>query len=463
VIADPTDRTTSSGHRVRCITTPVKRASTWLLVAAGLLVCAPVALAGPPDRYEVRTIVAGLEAPTALAYAPDGRLFVAEKTGRVTVFAQGRLHEFLDLSDEVNHFSDRGLNNLAIDERGRLYLFFTEELRMDDPDKGHPAGGRLIRVEALENDPNRADPESRVTLLSGFDSHGPWHSVGGLDFDERGNLVVAFGDGSPYYPQEFSAAGLVAYDSTSMSGKVLRINPENGRGVPSNPEYRPQQPDSVRSKIIAIGFRMPYRLTVDQATDEIYVGDVGTDQYEEIDLVPGTVSEPPNYGWPCYEGGDDGQPVRRYPDESYCVTNFFSATNEDALTTAPAYAYSGEGGAAIVVGPQYAGEAYTDELDGKLVFADFIRDRFFTYDDGEVVDFGTPSDWGGPTDIAVTPRGTLAYTALLSGEVDEIVYLGGNEDSSSTRVLPWIIVALGLSGVAVASVYTIRRQRRSRM
>ncbi len=439
----------------------MKRASTWLLLAAGLIVCAPAALAGPPDRYEVRTIVAGLEAPTALAYAPDGRLFVAEKTGRVTVFAQGRLHEFLDLSDEVNHFSDRGLNNLAIDERGRLYLFFTEELRMDDPDKGHPAGGRLIRVEALENDPTRADPESRVTLLSGFDSHGPWHSVGGLDFDERGNLVVAFGDGSPYYPQEFSAAGLVAYDSTSMSGKVLRINPENGRGVPSNPEYRPQQPDSVRSKIIAIGFRMPYRLTVDGATDEIYVGDVGTDQYEEIDLIPGTVPEPLNYGWPCYEGGDDGKPVRRYPDESYCVTNFFSATNEDTLTTSPAYAYSGEGGAAIVVGPQSAGEAYTDELDGKLVFADFIRDRFFTYDDGEVVDFGTPSDWGGPTDIAVTPRGTLAYTALLSGEVDEIVFLGGNEDSSSTAV-PWIIVALGLSGVAVASVYTIRRQRRSR-
>ena len=218
-----------------------------------------------------------------------------------------------------------------------------------------------------------------------------------------------------------------------MSGKVLRINPENGRGVPSNPEYRPQQPDSVRSKIIAIGFRMPYRLTVDGATDEIYVGDVGTDQYEEIDLIPGTVPEPLNYGWPCYEGGDDGKPVRRYPDESYCVTNFFSATNEDTLTTSPAYAYSGEGGAAIVVGPQYAGEAYTDELDGKLVFADFIRDRFFTYDDGEVVDFGTPSDWGGPTDIAVTPRGTLAYTALLSGEVDEIVYLGGNEDSVLVR------------------------------
>lgn len=453
----------AGAHLLRCITTPVKRVSTWAVLAACLGVAAPAALGGPPGNYEIRTIVSNLEAPTALAYAPDGRLFVAEKTGRVVVFAQGRLHEFLDLSDEVNHFSDRGLNNLAIDERGRVYLFFTEELRMDDPDQGHPAGGQLIRVEALENDLNRADPESRVTLLSGFDSRGPWHSVGGLDFDEQGNLVVAFGDGSPYYPQEFSAAGLVAYDPTSMSGKVLRINPENGRGVPTNPGYRPQQPDSVQSKIIAIGFRMPYRLTVDQATGEIYVGDVGTDQYEEIDLVPSTVSEPPNYGWPCYEGGDDGEPVQRYPDESYCVTNFFSATNEDALTTAPAYAYSGKGGAAIVVGPQYAGEAYTDELDGKLVFADFIRDRFFTYDDGEVVDFGTPSDWGGPTDIAVTPRGTLAYTALLSGEVDEIVYLGGNEDSSSTGVLPWIIVALGLSGVAVASVYTIRKQRRSRM
>jgi glucose/arabinose dehydrogenase len=422
-------------------------------------------MAGPPEHYEIRTIVSGLEAPTALAYGPDGRLFIAEKTGRVTLFAQGKLHEFLDLSDEVNHFSDRGLNNLIVDERGRVYLFFTEELRTDDPDKQHPAGGRLIRVEVSKSRPNRADPESRVTLTSGFDSHGPWHSVGGLDFDTRGNLVLAFGDGSPYYPKEFSAAGLIAYDLTSPSGKILRIDPDNGHGVPLNPSYQAERPDSVKSKIIASGFRMPYRLTVDRDTDAIYVGDVGTDQYEEIDLIPDSIAEPPNYGWPCYEGGGDGEPVRRYLEEPYCVSHYYSAADEEQLTTAPLYAYSGTGGAALVVGPQYSAGPYPDEFDGKLVFADFIRDRFWTYADGEVADFGTPSEWGGPTDIDVTPQGTLVYTAFLSGQVNEIVYVGGEADGSSfyTDAVPWILLALGTSGVVLAFVYWSRRRGRSQV
>lgn len=417
-------------------------------------------MAGPPDDFEIRTIVAGLEAPTALAYGPDGRLFIVEKTGRVTVFAQGKLHEFLDLSDEVNHFSDRGLNNLIVDERGRVYLFFTEELRTDDPDKGHPASGRLIRVEASTSRPNRADPESRVTLISGFDSHGPWHSVGGLDFDARGNLLVGFGDGSPYYPKEFSAAGLVAYDPESLSGKILRIDPENGHGVPSNPDYEPDRPNSVRSKVVALGFRMPYRITVDRATGASYVGDVGTDQYEEIDLIPAGAEEALNYGWPCYEGGADGEPVRRYPDDPHCVSNYFSAEDEDRLTEAPLYAYSGEGGAALVLGPHYTGGPYPDELDGALVFADFIRDRFWTYTDGEVADFGAPSDWGNPTDIETTPAGTLAYTTFLSGEVNEIVYLGGEGDSSPSAVT-WVLLVLGGCVVALAVVFWKRTRRRS--
>jgi glucose/arabinose dehydrogenase len=439
----------------------VKRLAVPIALVVGVLQLVPTATAGPPTRFELQPIVSGLEDPTALAYGPDGRLFIAQKSGLVLVFARNRLHEFLDLSDEVNHFSDRGLNNLIVDERGRVYLFFTEELRPDDPDKGHPAGGRLIRVEASKGDPNRADPESRVTLLSGFDSRGPWHSVGGLDFDPQGSLVVAFGDGSPYYPAEFSAAGLVAYDPTSMSGKVLRIDPETGRGVPGNPNYPPDQPDSVPSKIIASGFRMPYRVTVDPVTGEIYVGDVGTDQYKEIDLVPASISQPPNYGWPCYEGGADGEPVPRYEDEPYCVSHFFSAPDGDQLTTAPAHAYSGEGGAALVVGPQYRGGPYPDELDGKLVFADFIQDRFAMYVDGSATDFGSPSDWGGPTDIAVTPAGTLAYTAFLAGQVNEIVYVGG-EGETSFRVLPWLIVALGGLGLVLGLVWSLRSRRRER-
>jgi glucose/arabinose dehydrogenase len=421
-------------------------------------------MAGPPEHFAIRTIVSGLDEPTAVAYGPDGRVFITEKWGRVKVLAHGKVHEFLDLRDEVNATDDRGLNNLIIDKRGRLYLFFTEELRPDDPDRRHPAGGRLIRIEASARNPNRADPESRVTLISGFDSRGPWHSVGGLDFDKKGNLVLAFGDGAPYHPKDFSAAGLVTYDLDALNGKVLRIDAESGHGIPMNPYFDADRPDSVRSKVIARGFRMPYRLVVDRVTGTIYVGDVGTDQYEEIDLIPVSAAQPDtelNYGWPCYEGGAEGEPVRRYLDESACVSNYYSAANERQLTKAPLYAYSGKGGAALILGPLYRGGPYPEAFDGKLVFADWVRDRFWTYADGEVADFGS-EDWGAPTDIEVTPDGTIAYTAFsyignapTRGQVKEIVYLG----RSGTVVAPWMFAALGASVVVLAFVYWKRRRR----
>jgi hypothetical protein len=79
--------------------------------------------------------------------------------------------------------------------------------------------------------------------------------------------------------------------------------------------------------------------------------------------------------------------------------------------------------------------------------------------DGSATDFGSPSDWGGPTDIAVTPAGTLAYTAFLAGQVNEIVCVGG-EEQTSFRVLPWLIVALGGLGLVLGLVWSVRSRRR---
>jgi glucose/arabinose dehydrogenase len=434
---------------------------TLSVAAVGALALASAGWGGPPRGFEVQTIVSGLETPTALAYAPDGRIFITQKRGLVRVWADGRLHDFLDLRDEVNDYADRGLNNLTVDDRGRVYLFFTEELRKDDPDKVHPAGGRLIRVEALADDPNKADPASRVTLLSGFDSRGPWHSVGGLTFDRQGNLVLGLGDGSLYYPKEITAAALATYDLDSLNGKILRIDPDTAQGVPGNPYYDPARPDTVRSKVIARGVRMPYRITVEPASGNAFVGDVGSDRWEEIDLVPSSPTDPDrqlNFGWPCYEGGDSGAPEPRYPDLPECVSRYYSK-DDDTLTVAPQYAYRGDAHAALVLGPLLSGGAFPAGYAGRLVYADFVRDRFWTYRDGESFEFGAPGGWGGPTDVDETPQGTLAYTAFLKGRVNEIVYVGG--EGTSAVVLVGVLLAALAGGVIL--ILVLRRRSPGRI
>ena len=439
------------------------RVLVWTAFAA-LAVAVPCTRAAPPEDFKLRTIVRGLETPTAFAYAPDGRVFITEKRGVVRVLSKRKLRTFLDLRDEVNEFSDRGLNNLIIDAKGRLYLFFTEELRPDDPDELHPAAGRLIRIEPSKDNRNRADPKTRRTLISGFESTGPWHSVGGLDFDSRGNLIVGFGDGSPYYPKEISEAAIrQVYDPSSLSGKILRIDPDNGHGVVANPLFDPGRANDVASKVIARGFRMPYRLTAD--ADAIFVGDVGTDQYEEINIIElpsDTTKADVNYGWPCYEGGDKDKPVRRYVEQSICISRFYSIEDGDDLTAAPAYAYRAKGGAAIVLGPIYRGSTYPSEYEDTLFFSDYVRDRFWTFDDGDASDFGTPGEWGRPTDVGVTPAGNLAYTASATGLVIEIIHPGGDEeDHTSSNATAWI--AGGVGGLTILALGILLWRRRVKL
>jgi glucose/arabinose dehydrogenase len=157
------------------------------MAGALTLTGAPSALAGPPEGFSLQTVAAGLDQPTAFAFAPDGRVFVAEKAGRVVVVSGGSVAgTFIDLRDQTNSHLDRGLIGLALDpdfaQNRRVYLSFTEELRPDDPDRAHTAGGRLIRVAASAANGNVADLATRVDMITDFESQGETHSVGGIRF-----------------------------------------------------------------------------------------------------------------------------------------------------------------------------------------------------------------------------------------------------------------------------------------
>ena len=411
-------------------------------VAALLLSTAP-AFAGPPVSFTKTTVVSGFTLPTAFAYAPDGRIFIAEKSGVVRVVDGGVSRVFLDLSAETNEFADRGLLGLTLDPAfaasGLVYLYHTVELDPAHPDSAAPMMGEVIRIRQSFADRNVADPTTRVTIVAGFEQHHFSHSGGCLRFDASGRLLVGLGDGSS--PNEVDPLALHTYDLDSLNGKIVRIDPLSGDGVADNPYYDPAHPEATRSKVLARGFRNPFRFGIEPASGDLYVGDVGWNDWEEVNRVPlawSNADRELDFGWPCYEGvtGSSAQQPGYANDASTrptCLTIFPPDEGGSGPgATAALYSYhhseaGGANGSSVTGGVFYSGGAYPATYAGRYFFADYARDRFQTLTPAGVVeDFGIPGGWGNPVDIQLAPNGNVAYLGIGDGALHEIVHTGGN-------------------------------------
>jgi glucose/arabinose dehydrogenase len=405
-------------------------------------------VSGLPAGFSVSTVQGNLDqggggGPTAFAYAPDGRIFVARKTGVLNVWDHGVQHTYIDLRDEVNSYQSRGFIGFALDPHfstnGRVYLLFTQELNPGNPDSPAPAGGQLISLTNKPGQPDVADPASRVTLMTGFDSQATLHSVAGLRFGIDGSLFVGLGDGNGNGVG--TGTSIKALDLDQLNGKILRIDPVTGNGVPSNPYYVASSPGSVRSRVFARGFRNPFRFTVDPTSGTLYVGDVGWNTWEMFQVFPLAVSNPNvtrDAGWPCYEGGNGVSLVQ--PDYASapstaptCHTIYTPAqggTGQGAL--APLYGYrhddpGGENGSAIAGGPRYMGTAnYPSSYIGKVFIGDYARSRVQTIDlsTRAVTTFGTQGTWGNPVDMQIAPDGNIALLEFGPASLQEIVFSG---------------------------------------
>ncbi len=150
----------------------------------------------------------------------------------------------------------------------------------------------------------------------------------------------------------------------SLSGKILRINPLNGSGLPDNPFYD-GQPDSNRSKVYQYGLRNPFRFSVIPGTGQIMVGDVGWTQWEEINV--GTAGM--NFGWPYFEGAN-GNNARTIGYQDLPEAQAFYASNQ--IVTAPVYAFNhaADGMNALIMGAFYNGNAYPAEYRSSIFFND---------------------------------------------------------------------------------------------
>ncbi len=376
-----------------------------------------------PDGFSVKQIANGFKEPTAFAFAPDGRIFVAEKSGLLkqlrpndgVIYGQ----PVLDLRDEVNDFVDRGLVGLAVDpdflHNGQIYLLYAYDAPTDAPDADGPRTGRLVRYTLNQLSTTEWGDTIRKAsakiLLDDFQSDTMNHSVGTVRFGSDGNLFVSLGDGSLSTTPDQRA--LRAQQLDNIQGKLLRIDRE-GNGVPGNPFFDAAQTHSARSRIWAYGFRNPFRFAIHPQSNIPYVGNVGWFTHESLDrAVAGA-----NFGWPCVEGPLNQPEFQSSPTCAGIDTN---------TVTHSEYTYThNQANASITGGAFNTGQNFPSNMRGDLFFGDYATQLLYhaTLDKNgnisAVEQFANAV--GEPVDFAFGPDGALYYLSIYSRGLNRVGY-----------------------------------------
>ena len=327
-------------------TTPTDALRRLTSALALSLACACAALAQDP-QLSFAPFASGFSQPLDVTHAGDGsgRLFVVEKTGRIRVLdaAGAPLGVFLDLTGLVSTSGERGLLGLAFapdyPTSGRFYVNYTN------------TGGSTViaRYSVSAANPNLADASSAEVLLTIAQPYSN-HNGGDLAFGTDGLLYVASGDGgSSNDPQGFSQ------NLASLLGKILRLDVDAPTGYVAAGGYPGAAPE-----VWAVGLRNPWRMSFDEQTGELYIGDVGQSAREEIDVAPPGATGL-NFGWVCYEGTRDNRGV-----PSAAVSNCQAASAYDA----PWFEYGHSVGRSVTGGDVYRGAAFP-ALQGFYVFSDY--------------------------------------------------------------------------------------------
>ena len=467
-------------------------AATLVAFSAFLVARSSIAEAAVPTGFQESVVFSGLTQPTAVRFAPDGRVFVAEKSGLIKIFdnlSDTTPTTFADLRTNVYNFWDRGLLGLALDPNFAtspyVYVLYTYDKDPNSttvprwgtpgatsdpcPTPPGPTGdgcmvsGRLSRLQVIGNSSGAEQP-----LITDWCQQYPSHSIGSLAFGADGALYVSGGDGasfnfadwgqdgSPLNPCGDPPGGVGATltpptaeggalrsqdirttsDPTSLDGSILRVDKATGAALPTNPNAASS--DANTRRIVAHGLRNPFRITVRPGTSEVWVGDVGWNDWEEIERIQTPTGGTLNFGWPCYEGAGR-QPGYDSANLNICE-NLYA---QSGAHTGPYYTYSH---AAQVVANEacptgsssisgltfYTGGAYPDTYDNALFFADYSRDCIWAMlpggnglpNPGTIQTF--VSGAANPVDLQTGPGGDLVYADLDGGTIRRITYPPGN-------------------------------------
>lgn len=327
-------------------------------------------LSNPVDglpQLALVTVSDELRSPVDLKQPPgDDRMFILQvRAGTILIMEDGEIREqpFLDISERLAENGDgdergrgeRGLLSLAFHpdyaDNGRFFIWYADE-----------SGIAELAEYTVSDDPNVADPDSKVVLRDYPQSKD--HFGGGLQFGPDGHLWLGVGDGGRLAN---------AQDLTNSRGAIIRLDvstPGNALPAPDNPFI--DDPD-VDDDIWAYGLRNPWRWSFDVESGLMYIGDVGRELVEEINVQPYT--EPGiNYGYAIVEGSDCFRLDAEDPVHTNCDTT--------GITFA-AIEHPHPEACSITGGFVYRGEAIP-ELVGRYLYADYCTGfvRSFVYDDG---------------------------------------------------------------------------------
>ena len=381
-----------------------------LAVCAGLSHAAGATL---PTGF-TETQIGGLSNPTAMAIAPDGRIFVCQQGGQLRVIKNGALLAAPFVTLSVDQTGERGLLGVAFDPNYAtnrfVYVYYTVPAVSSPPAPPH---NRVSRFTANATNEDVAAGGSEFVVVDLDNLSATNHNGGAIHFGPDGKLYIAVGE---------NAVPSNSQSLTNRHGKILRINPDST--IPSdNPTSFPNiagSPNGANRAIWAVGLRNPFTFNFQQGTQLLHINDVGSSgagRREEVN--PGTAGGTTvgvNYGWPTCEGA--------------CGTS--GMTN-------PIYQYTPSGECAITGGAFYnpTTPTFPAEFIGKYFFSDLCGGWMKTIDPLSPPPAGTaPSLATGisqPVDIQVANDGSLYYLARGSSSVFRVQFTGGTAPSITTH------------------------------
>ncbi|MGH2446449.1 MAG: PQQ-dependent sugar dehydrogenase [Candidatus Limnocylindria bacterium] len=418
--------------------------------SAGITAAAEFSIPG----FQETIVFSGLSQPIVVEFSPDGRVFVAEKSGVIKVFdslTDPAPSIWANVSTNVHDYWDRGLLGMTLDPNfpttERVYVSYAYNSASPPWPDGNcpsPPGGTTDgcviggRLSALE----QGEPEE--VLVEDWCQQFPSHSMSDIVFDDAGALYVNGGDGAnfnatdtgqwggslPETPTPVNPCGdppneggalrsqdlRGTGDPVGLSGTVVRVNRFTGEPMPDNPASGAA--DDNEKRIVAYGLRNPFRMAMHPVTGELWIGDVGWSAWEEIDRHTDPDGAVRNFGWPCREGA------------SFEPGGYGSVDLCESMTTwtGPHFAYShgsevvsgdGCGGGGSLSGMAfYEGGDYPDTYDNALFFTDYSRKCLWvipdTNQDG-IPDVGSRAhfaDLADPVQLTTGPSGDLFYVDI---------------------------------------------------